>query len=74
MTHSPATEVKVATSANARAMPINIGSPFRKNDGPALAKTKGITGNIERLTMVKTPPRLSQHEHDRIPVCQGCDG
>jgi hypothetical protein len=56
-TQPPATDASVATTANAKAMPTSIGRPLRKNGRSARASTKGITGRMQGLTMVNTPPR-----------------
>ena len=53
----PPTAASVATAANVSAMPASIGNPLRRNGRPAPANTKGSTGRMQGLRMVRTPPR-----------------
>jgi hypothetical protein len=39
------------------AIPTSIGSELRQKERFARAKTKGRTGRMQGLTMVRTPPR-----------------
>jgi hypothetical protein len=39
------------------AMPARRGRPLLRNGSSALANTKGITGRMQGLMMVKTPPK-----------------
>ena len=55
--HPPATAASVATAAKVSAMPNSIGNPLRTNGRSARANTKGRTGRMQGLTMVRTPPR-----------------
>ena len=55
--HPPPMAAKVATTANVAAMPTSNGSPPRAKDRSARANTKGRTGRIQGLTMVRAPPR-----------------
>jgi hypothetical protein len=56
-TQPPATDARLATTANASVMPISIGRPLRRNGRSARASTNGITGRMHGLTMVSTPPK-----------------
>jgi hypothetical protein len=53
----PPMAASVAISAKVSAMPASIGSPARRNGRSARAKTKGSTGRMQGLRMVRTPPR-----------------
>jgi hypothetical protein len=53
----PATAASVATAAKVTAMPTSIGNPLRTKGRSALANTKGRTGRMQGLTMVRTPPK-----------------
>ncbi len=60
----PATEASVATAANARHSPSSIGRPLCTNLRSALAKTKGRTGRMQGLTMVRHAAEIGQQEQD----------
>jgi hypothetical protein len=51
-----AAAASVATAAKVTAMPASIGNPLRAKGRSALANTKGRTGMMQGLTMVRTPP------------------
>ena len=53
----PPTAASVAMAAKVSAMPASIGNPWRRNGLPALANTKGRTGRMQGLRIVRTPPR-----------------
>jgi hypothetical protein len=44
-------------AAKLMATPMSIGSPLRTKGRSALANTKGSTGRMHGLTMVRMPPR-----------------
>jgi hypothetical protein len=53
----PPTAASVATIANVAAIPASIGRVLRRKLRPARANTKGSTGRMHGLTIVRTPPR-----------------
>ena len=55
--HPPPSAARLATPAKVTAMPINNGKPFLTNGLSARAKTKGRTGNMQGLTIVRAPAR-----------------
>jgi hypothetical protein len=54
---APPTAASDATAANIAAMPSSIGTVLRQNERSARANTKGRTGRMHGLTMVRIPPR-----------------
>jgi hypothetical protein len=53
----PPIVARLAMAAKDRAMPISKGRPLLTNGRSARAKTKGSTGRMHGLKMVRTPPR-----------------
>jgi len=47
----------VAMAAKVTAMPARRGRPERRKGASERAKTKGSTGRMQGLRMVRTPPR-----------------
>jgi hypothetical protein len=69
-TQPPPTAANVATSANVIAIPASRGKPLRMNGCPVRAKTKGRTGRMHGLTIVSTPPEIS--ENQKPHNCRTC--
>jgi hypothetical protein len=55
--HPPPSAARVATPAKVTAMPTSSGKPLRMKGRSARAKTKGSTGRMHGLTIVRTPAR-----------------
>jgi len=53
----PPTAARVATIAKVAAIPASIGSVLRTNGRSARAKTKGSTGRMHGLRIVRMPPK-----------------
>jgi hypothetical protein len=53
----PPTAASVATMAKVNAIPASMGSVLRAKLRPVRAKTKGSTGRMHGLTIVRMPPR-----------------
>ena len=57
--HGPPADTATATSANVAAMPTRRGKPAFRNGWSARANTNGITGRIQGLRIVSTPPKYA---------------
>ena len=53
----PATAARLATPAKASAMPSSIGTVLVRKGWPVRVSTKGRTGRMQGLAMVRTPAR-----------------
>jgi hypothetical protein len=57
MAQLPPTVASVATATKVNAIPTSRGSPERVNRWSIPAKTNGMTGRMQGLTIVSTPAR-----------------
>src|SRR5882757_6787877 len=57
----PPTAASVAIAANVMAMPASMGRPLVRNFCSDRANTKGITGRMQGLKMVSTPPKYTNN-------------
>src|SRR6266478_5327722 len=60
MTQVPPTTARVAAAANVAAIPANKGRPLRRKGCSARLKTKGRTGRMQGLKIVRIPARKAR--------------